>query len=270
MIKKIYLALALVGIAAAQQANYPTIYSPEAGGPVPNPAYHSQAAAPVISGYALPAPTPMQSSYFAGPTKPINRYMIDLTIGYGFKGVPNSKYATDVTTCELETAYNLTYHQSLTLSFGITSGGKTNNYWVRDERPHHHDLTPFTDSFDRYSLSIMGGYRFTQPLLGGVSLVLGAKCGLDVQTIEIDYGYGWSGYPYNCEKGNRDTKAGMAYAGYASLLFHVSQNSALLLGYQFRGSTCKPSPDSEYSESGRIHSRTMRWHEVRIGLSCRF
>lgn len=259
--KKTLLLLALAGAAAAQTPDYPVIYSPEAGGPVPNPAYRQQAPAAATA----PAPTAYRM-----PPLP-TRYSGELLIGYGFLAVPNSKYATDVVTCELEGAYKLSPQQEITLSLGLAGGGETNDYWVRSGDRHHHESYPFTDSFDRLSFTVMAGYRFTQPLTRSVSLQLGAKCGLDVQNLDVDYGYGWSGYPYDHYRdGKSSTSVGMAYAGYAHLLFHMTNYADLVLGYQFRGSTAKPSPKSNDPEWQPAHVSALRWHEVRIGAIFRF
>lgn len=268
--KKICFLLAVVGAAAAQTPDYPVIYSPEAGGPVANPAYNSR---PASYAQQQPVAAYQPRAYSAqGSAKelmmPPMRYTVDMLIGYGFKAVPNSKYATDVVTCELEGAYNLTPRQAITLSVGLAGGGETNDYWVHEERPHRD--YPFTDSYDRLSFTVMAGYRFTQPLTRGVSLQAGAKCGLDVQTLDVDYGYGWSGYPYNYRDGKSDTQAGMAYAGYVNLLFHVARNADFVVGYQFRGSTAKPSPSTGEPEPQRFHTSTMRWHEIHIGAAFRF
>ena len=262
--KKISIALAMVGLAAAQLPDHPYVYSAEAGGPVPNPAYRGRRApysqqqpAPAAYRHAPAAPA---HSGAPGMLPPPHRYAVGLSLGYGFRAVPNSKYAPDVVTGELEGAYSITPRQALTLSLGWTGGGETNNYWVYDR----HGSYPFTDSYDRSSFMLMAGYRYTQPITRRMSLQLGAKCGLDVQTLEVDYGYGWSGYPYGTGEGRSDTQAGMAYAGYATLAFRMSPNSILSVGYQFLGSTTKPTARVEEPVAG---VSTMRWHVVRVSAA---
>ena len=256
----ILIMAAMSGAAVAQQLpDYPVVYSAELRGPVPNPAYHR--AAPAQQSAARPATGAMGMQLAPAP-----RYTVDLTLGYGFMAVPDSKYATDVVTCELTGAYQLTPQHALTLSLGLAGGGETNDFWVTDGR----NTYPFTDSYDRSSFTVMGGYRFTQPLARYVTLELGAKCGLDVQTLDVDYGYGWSGYPYYHRRGKSNTSAGMAYAGYAGLRFQVAKNAELLVGYQFQGSTAKPSARTGYPEQPPTRTGTMRWHEVRIGAAFRF
>lgn len=262
--KKIILALALSGAALAQSPDYPVVYSAAAGGPVPNPAYRPAAAQPAAS----PA---YQSPYQQDVVAPYSRYSGDFLVGYGFRAAPDSKYATNIVSCELEGAYSFTPQHALTLSIGLAGGGETNDYWVREEHHHHSDWEPFTDSYDRLSFTVMAGYRFTQPISRRVSLQLGAKCGMDVQTLDVDYGYGWSGPYSNYRDGKSDTSVGMAYAGYANILFHITTRSDFVVGYRYFGSTAKPSPcgtgDPDFP---RFRSRTMRWHVVHLGAVFRF
>lgn len=275
--KKISIALAMVGLAAAQMPEQPYVYSAEAGGPVANPSYRGHRTAysqqqPAIAAYQRMAPAGQGYLVIPRMAPPFQRYSVDFTLGYGFMAVPDSKYATDVATFELEGAYNLTPQQSVTLSLGLAGGGETNDYWVREGGKHGHaDYYPFTDSFDRYSFTLMAGYRYTQPLTRWISLQAGAKCGLDVQTLDVDYGYGWSGYPYGdyCD-GRSNTKAGMAYAGYVNVLIHVSPHADVVVGYQFRGSTAKPTPETYDRDQSQARCGAMRWHEVRIGAAFHF
>lgn len=243
--------------AAAALPDYPVVYSPESKGPVQNPAYTQN----------KPAATTQPKRTRASYVEEIERYTLDLNIGYGFRATPHSKFACDIVTFELEGAYYLVPHHALTLSLGYGGGGSTNDYWVRE----HHDYYPFTDSYDRSSLTLMGGYRFTHMLGRYVMLQLGAKCGLDVQTLEVDYGYGWRGDPYyDYTDGKRNTSVGMAYAGYAQLGAFVTPSTCLHLGYQFRGSTARPAARSHYPDMPPAHTSTMRWHEVRFGVTYHF
>ena len=258
MIKKAYLLLgALVSAAAAQQmSEYPTIYSPEANGPVPNPAYYEAQA--------------QTTGVYLNTGIPTYRYVSNLIAGYGFSGTPHSKYAANVINIDLEGSYHITRSQALTLSASFATGGETNDYFVR--AGHH--IYPFTDSFDRTSFAIMGGYRYTLPLTpaGGVLLDLGGKCGLDVQNLDVAYGYGWhEDYYYRRHRDNHShTQVGLAYAGYAHLRFALTPTNYFLVGYQFRGSTARPS--SRTGDPMQPHYRTcsMLWHEVRVGISFRF
>lgn len=261
--KNLILSFAFVGAALAATPglpDYPYVYSPEAGGPVPNPAYQRQVSA--------------EAADTAGAPHDLLRYTVDLNIGYGFKATSGSKYACDVFDFELEGAYFLRPHHALTLSAGFASGGRTDNFWVKDDKGYY----PFTDSYDRSSFMLMGGYRFSH-MLGRYCIVqLGAKCGMDVQTLRVDYGYGWTGHHYNCADGcdddhhigPRDTAVGMAYAGYADVGFFVTPTVCLHAGYQFKGTTAKPSPRSAFPDKPSRQAGSMRWHEVRLGITMHF
>ena len=250
------LSLLCAGIAAAAStpsSAYPVIYSPEAGGPVANPAYAARHEAPAAA-----------SGNSATAYHELSRYTLNLNIGYGFRATPDSKYACDVATVELEGAYYLAPHHALTLSAGFAGGGETHDYWVRDR----HDFYPFTDSYDRSSFLLMGGYRFSQ-MLGRYFIVqVGAKCGMDVQTISVDYGYGWRGYDYPDSRSK--TSVGMAYAGYVNLGAFVTRHVCLHVGYQYLGSTAKPAVDNNFPDTPKCRTSSMRWHEVHAGMTFHF
>lgn len=252
IMKKTLILLALVSAAAANTLNPPLIYSPAVGGPVPNPAYRGAASATAADAARKPTP-----------------YAVDLTIGYGFLAVPDSKYATDMVAFELEGAYKLDAHHALTFSVGYAGGGECHDYWVHERGGENRDY-PFTDSFDRTCFTMMVGYRFTQPLTQSICLQVGAKCGMDVQTLDIDYGYGWSSAYKRYRHDKVDTAVGMAYAGYANVLFRIARNTDLMAGYQFRGSTAKPSPSSNDPIWTPARVTALRWHELHVGVMFHF
>lgn len=212
------------------------------------------------------APKPARAA--AAPAEDeLGRYTVDLNIGYAFRGVPDSKYACDMVCAELEGAYFVLPHHALTLSVGVAGGGETNDFWVVD----HHGVYPFTDSYDRTSLTLMGGYRYSRTIGRYGMVQLGAKCGMDVQTLNVDYGYGWSGYPYcDDDRGKDGTSVGMAYAGYVNVGAFVSRRTCFYVGYQFRGSTARPSVNSGFPDTPKSCTSTMRWHEVRLGATFHF
>lgn len=257
--KKISLLIAALAaaqaLAAAPLPDYPIVYSPEAGGPVPNPAY----AAARKQAPAAAAPQAAQQAPM--------RYSLGITAGYAFRAVPGSKFACDMSTAELEGAYYVAPHHALTFSLGYAGGGSTRDYWTRDDRGGY---TPFTDSYDRDSFTVMAGYRYSRMLGRYVILQLGAKAGMDVQSIDVDYGPGWHPYPYGHYKGQDGTEVGMAYAGYAHVGFFITESACLHVGYQLRGSTAAPKADSEMPEVPDFRTHSMRWHEVRIGLTVNF
>lgn len=253
--KKVHYLLTLLVAGSAMAStlpDYPVVYSPEAGGPVPNPAYAGQSAAVTTT-----------TTYAQGT---LGRFTLDVNTGYGFNAAPDSKFSCDIVSLDLEGAWYFLPHHALTLSLGYAGGGRTDNYWVRDR----HGYVPFTDSYDRDSFTLMGGYRYSHMLGSYVLLQFGGKCGMDVQTIDMDYGYGWRYEPYDYHDGQNDTKVGMAYAGYVWLGFFVSQNTCVHVGYQYKGSTAKPAPSSGYPDVPDFRSHSMRWHEVRFGITMHF
>ena len=241
---------------AAALPNYPTIYSAEAGGPVPNPNY-----ATASSSYTTSTPSPTGAN--------LGRYALDINFGYGFKATPDNKFACDMASVELEGAYYVAPHHALTLTLSFAGGGRTDDYWTQ-VGGHRGEFYPFTDSYDRYSYSLMAGYRYSRMLGRYAFLQVGAKGGLDIQRLDVDYGYGWHAYPYESYKGQDDTAAGFAYAAYAYVGFFVTQSICLHVGYQFKGTTAKPTADSGYSDVPRFRGETMRWHEVRAGVTIHF
>ena len=287
-IQTLILLLAGMGVAAATPLpDYPLIYSPAVGGPVANPDYArispSLPAAPKQTpGSAVAAevdrtlPNTGQNSLPPVPRMPrymrSSSYELDITGAYGFKAAPDNFFSCDMVGAELEGAYYFAKHHAFTLSLGIMGGGRTEDLWVippDGDRPY-----PFTDSYDRMSFTLMAGYRYSQRIGRYMLLQVGAKCGMDVQTLDIDYGYGWSGYPYgdynDWGPDQSDTAVGMGYAGYVNVGFYVSTNVVLHVGYQFRGSTARPKADYEMPGVPVEKVGTMRWHEVRLGFLIRF
>ena len=279
--KKQFFILALLGTATAAQAaslpDYPVVYNPQTGGPVQNPNYAQTPPPSAPAPQAMPA---SPQSYPAADGQPqgyysplVPRYMdpssyeVGLNLEYGFKASPDHRYACDIAGFELEGAYRLSKRHAITASIGFAGGGQTNDFLVVNP---HGGFDPFTDSYDRSSFTLMVGYRFTQPLGRRWVLQLGAKCGMDVQTLDIDYGYGWR-WPYDdWGDGQRDTDVGLAYAGYVNFGYRLTSNTVLYVGYQFRGSTAEPKMNYSIPEVPHEKAGSMRWHEVRIGASFRF
>ena len=258
---------------------YPAIPLPRARGggggaspPTPPPAATVSAFSPSTAGGAVPeeqgkyaAPDTAAQIYCADAEDQVQRWSFDVNVGYGFEAVPDSEYACDMTTVEAEGAYYLAPHHALTLSLGFAGGGRTNDYCVA-WGPFY---VPFTDSFDRNNFTLMGGYRFSHMIGRYAILQVGAKAGLDVQSLRVDKGFGRH-LDDCCSHGKSDTAAGLAYAGYAMIGFFVNENTCVHLGYQFRGATSKPSVSNPmpWGEDYKAHS--MRWHEVRVGFTYHF
>ncbi len=265
--------------AAAPLPDYPVVYNPQTGGPVSNPAFGRQEVAPAPS---VPSPVQAQPGFQTPPVSPTYRlprymdptcYEVNVSFEYGFKATPDHRYACDVVGAELEGAFTFAKRQAVTLSLGFAGGGQTNDFWVVDD---DNFVYPFTDSYDRTSFTLMVGYRYTQPVGKNWVVQVGAKCGMDVQTLDIDYGFGWSGYyydyPYYDEwnDGQRDTDVGLAFAGYVNIGYRLSPNAMLYVGYQFRGSTAQPKMNYDIPDVPHEKTGSMRWHEVRLGISFNF
>lgn len=192
-------------------------------------------------------------------------YALDVHAAYGFSAAPSSRFETDMFGIEVEGAFYFTPRQAVTLSLGIAGGGDDHRYWMGDDRGNY---WPFTDSYDRTNVTLMAGYRFTQPLGRFVTLNLGAKCGLDVQYLSVDYGYGFRDW---WDDGDQDgTAAGLGYAGYVGLTFQLTRNTSLEIGYQYRGATTKPKAKSGCWDAPDFKASSMRWHEMRVGWRCHF
>lgn len=246
------LSMAIASVASAQYMDYPVVYDAEIGGPVQNPSY---------------APAQEQPSYRDSALL-LKRYTLDLGVGYAFRAAPSSKFACNMLTVEAEGAYFVLPHHALTFSLGFAGGGKTRNFWVCDGW----DDYPFTDSYDRMSLTFMGGYRYSRAFGRYFILQFGGKCGMDVQTLNVDYGYGWHDYDDDDDinRGRRNSGVGMAYAGYVNLGAFVSPNVCIHLGYQYRGSTARPSVSNPFPDEPKFKASSMRWHEVRLGFTAHF
>ncbi len=269
-IKHVISAILLYGgsVWAATTPDYPVIYDPAVGGPVANPAY-GKADARKTGEVACAKQTTTIPRYMNAAN-----YELNLTLSYGFDATPGDRYACNMVGCEVEGAYYLTQHQALTLSLGFAGGGDTENYWV--EGDGHYPGYPWTDSYDRYSVTLMGGYRYVQKIGRYCEVQVGAKCGMDVQILNTDFGLGWSDYDHDVldDRGDTHAAVGFGYAGYVNLCFPISKNGYLLIGYQYRGSTAKP--HAKYDIPGDpgmsgyrldIQTHSMRWHEVRVGVS---
>lgn len=278
---KILLTCLMTGtVVAAPLPDYPVVYDPTVRGPVQNPAYAKTRRA-VPAATPLQQPPPALPEAYAAQRHPATtaqhypRYMdssnyeFTLSVNYGFKACPDNAYACDMLGFELEGAYYLTNHQAITLSFGFAGGGDDENFWVipEDAPPY-----PWTDSYDRSSITLALGYRFSHRLGRFCELQVGAKCGLDVQSLDTEFGYGWSDpyydNPWDC--GKRDTVAGMIYAGYVNICFPIARNGSFFVGYQYRGSTAKPSAKYGFPYNMSIETGSMRWHEVRLGVNLTF
>lgn len=273
MRKTIYLLSLLAAGAVASAAtlpDYPLVYSPEVGGPVLRTGNAAPAASAQSAQLQSKVATDAAPEGYTTPADAalMHRYTISLNGAYSFKATPNNKYACDMAGLEIEGAYYVVPHHAVTLSMGFAGGGATRNYWVHDHR--HHVYEPYTDSFDRGNFTLMGGYRYSHAFGRYFVVQLGAKCGLDVQTLSVDNGYGWHGHADSYDSSRSHSAAGLGYAGYVNLGAFITPHTCVHVGYQFRGTTAAPSVPGAYPDMPRQSSSSMRWHEVRVGITCSF
>lgn len=272
--KKVFLIATMIGYATAVPLpDYPYVYSPATHGPVSNPAYGQNTdaapALPQTAGEKLQTTSGYVPSAYPRYKNSAN-YELNFSLSYGFDATPGNPYSCDMLGLELEGAYYFTQHQAVTLSLGFASGGDTENFWFQDAPGA--PLYPWTDSYDRSSITLMAGYRYAHRV-GFMEVQVGAKCGLDVQILDPEFGPGWSDYYYGdnvWDFGKSHTAAGMSYAGYVNLCFPINRRSFFYLGYQYRGSTAKPHAKYREPYNLNIETKSMRWHEVRLGASFSF
>ncbi len=253
------LAAGLLALAAPALAVPYTMapYSPVSG-PVP------MCAAPAV---AVPAWQP-------APLRPVYGLTFDAHAFYGFRAVPHSRYATDIGGGELEVGYHVSPRQAFTLTMSYGLGGDDRTNYVETE----HGPCPVSEDYRRGDFNLLLGYRFTQPLTERTSLSFGLKGGLDVQTLSYDnYWHGrghWDhGRRCHCDADDdrdSETTCGFAYAASVMLETKINEHWSVMFGYQFRGATTEPDapPMVPGGELGK--ARSMRWHEVHIGVRASF
>ena len=238
------------------------------------------------SAYKKTMPTPEESSTEPTDNISVEKAAHDLSAqgGIGFRGTKNAPYNCAILDFELEYARVLHPRHAFTLSMGYATGGRNHNGWIVENG----ERRSFSDNFDRRFYSLMGGYRFTQPLDGQrCRLYLGAKGGLDIQSLNVDIGRDWrrddkeyeSDMKYNPSTGEyesrkkkhhgrKDFAFGAAYSAYAGIEWKIDKNMMLSLGYAYRGTTSKPDARLSYpAGTGSTPTKALRWHEIRLGIT---
>ncbi len=203
-----------------------------------------------------------------------SRVSLDMRGFYGFRAVPHSRYATDMLGMEAELAYYVTPRQAITFSAGFGSGG-TDSVNLLDGP---HGPMPVSEDFTRSDITLMLGYRFTQPLTARTSLSFGLKGGLDIQELSYDdywgkyhdeghweWTHGEHEYVYDDHSYGRK-RCGFAYAASVTLETKLTRRGMLQLGYLFRGATTKPDAPSTIPGGPEMAAHTLRWHEVHLGV----
>ncbi len=239
-----------------------SVYTVPPSGPVLAPAPPAVApVAPIAAPAVAPGRgMPLPPQYAPSP----KRYSFDLRGFYGFRAVPHSVYATDMVGMEAEFAWLYSPRQALTLSGSFGTGGNDRVNYVHTPR----GPIPVSEDFTRSDITLMGGYRFTQPLTQNTSISFSLKGGLDIQ--RLSYDDFCPGYDhYDCHSYG-ETRCGFAYAAAVTLETRLTQNIMLQLGYQFRGSTTKPDAPSIVPGGASSSAHSLRWHEVHLGLRFAF
>lgn len=214
------------------------------------------------------------------------KYTLGLSAGVGIQASGNNLYTSEMLVTEGEVAWQLSRHHALTCSLAFGYGEENNDGLRWDSQ----SVRPFTDNFSRYNISLMAGYRYTQPLGGFASLQLGVKAGPDLQSLKVDFGrnykakeaHQYDGYnPLTGKrmKSDRDDctfALGLAYAAYANLSFSLNKSTAehpltFFVGYALWGSTARPEARlSSGAHPIKLRSDAILRHEIRIGLSCTY
>ena len=271
------LALApAVSFAAPLPAGIP-VYNAPAAAPAAQPATLSTPA-PVES-TVVPDPAPVQETEYAPYAAPLADYTenprgaITAHFLYGFNASPSSEFATDVFGVQLQGAWCFTPHQALTLDLSF-AGGTAHERLAAMDDAHHAWMERYR--FYRSRISLMTGYEVRVPLnrARNAFFYAGAKAGLDIAMLSVtdpDRYYYDHGRYYD----DFHTRAtvGFAYAGTAGFSFRFSRNGYVEVGYQYFGSTAEPDVTyrSRYHHTRtKLQARSMRWHEVHLGMGIRF
>ncbi len=186
----------------------------------------------------------------------------------GFSNGNGELYDTDIYSVEIELAYDLNKYNALTLGMSMGMGGGDEAMWLPGRKGPRY----FEYDYTRAPITFMLGYRLQVPITNRVTFVMGAKGGLDIQSISLDYypheyRYDPDDDTYYNDPEQRDHKFGLTYAAYAGLSFKLSEKTSLEVGYQFRASTARPEVRREWEHgSPTVKVPELGLHEVRVGL----
>lgn len=215
---------------------------------------------------------------------------VGLSFGYGFNSSSGDTYTSNMFLAEAETAWLLNRYHALTATLHFAIGKEDHDGFRQDGQTRRY----FTDNYDRSSLSLMLGYRFTAPLNPAVSLTLGTRGGIDLQNLKVDYGRNGRSYTHHhanwFDPDDEDTRErewtdetlalGLAYSAHASMAINMnylldinSENyrADLVIGYAIWGSTTQPTARL----TGGAHpikqrADTLLLQEIRAGISITF
>lgn len=213
------------------------------------------------------------------PNLGVNDTGLTITAGYGLRR-EHRPFSFNLVELEVQGDMYLHPQHALTLALVGGLGGHSGDRWVMQDGKR----VAFSDSYHHYMVSLMGGYRFTQPITRSLGLELGAKGGATAHFLEVDYGRDWSKdeYKYDAEEeqwkkeyhngSTRHSSAiGFGYAVYAGLTYSVTPETQLTLGYAYRGTTTQPKPRmGSAADSPPPRMKPMQWHVIRLGVSSQF
>ncbi len=252
----------------------------------PAETYAPPVAQPYAAPYAPPAMSTMNTAPMPGGSVPLLQPMYasswdyralfscDVNGFYGFRAAPHSTYATDMAGMEIEFACYFTPRQAITLGFSVGVGGNDAVNTIDTQ----YGPTPVSENFTRSDITFSLGYRFTQALTPRTSISFGIKGGLDIQNLSYDDFWGsrnaggfweWNGWSYDYVYDDftySETRCGFAYAASVTLETRLTPRTQLQIGYQYRGATTEPDAPSVVPGGAPVSARSLRWHEVHVGL----
>lgn len=210
----------------------------------------------------------------------LRTYRWNVHVGYGLKA-NHAAYDYNLLEADMQLEYYLHPQHALTLSLMVSGGKHDNDRWVNCNG----ERVAFSDNYGSFMLSLMGGYHYSQPITSKISLELGAKGGVTLQMLSVDQGRDWSDdyeyvydedeHSWNKKRVNKEnrhgTDVGLGYSAYADIIYKITPATALHLGYAFRGTTTRPKARPRYPEDALpMRVDPMRWHVIRIGISCEY
>ncbi len=188
-------------------------------------------------------------------------------------------YVTDMGVINLEAAYYVMESVAFTFDFGFSFGGEDLEADFSGDFPscgyddyygYYHGCDHNNEyDYNRFSFTFMTGFRSVIPVMPYTSVVLGAKGGIDVQSLSLNHTFGCEYEAF--EHDQVEWSIGFAYALYGGLNFRISEQVSLDVTYQYRASTAAPSVEHFWEEGyPTVEAGELGFHEIRAGLRVRF
>ncbi len=203
-------------------------------------------------------------------------FELGISAGWGITAKGDDEpYVCDMGFINIEGAYYVMETVAFTIDFGFGYGGDELSADVSGAS--YYDYYDSEYDYSRISLSLMGGIRSVIPVMPYTSVVVGAKVGVDAQYLSLNHNFGGSYYyngyyyDYDYEEDQVNWNVGFAYAIYGGLSFQISEQTALDITYQYRGTTAKPEAEHFWEEGcPTVEAGELGFHEIRAGLRIRF